>query len=187
MGGQYFLYNYEGVFMKHLLVLSLFFIILFAAGCQESNTVEPINSAEGMSLEKRDGLPLEVHTMLQELKAATAKYHDINKALADGYVDINVVVPHMGHHFLNPAYLDAEFDHTKPEILVYELRPNGKYQLVAAEFAVPLNLSSVPPEGFPGSYDGWVENTGAGIWALHAWVWEKNPLGVFNSTNPNVP
>jgi hypothetical protein len=173
--------------MKHLLVLSLFFIILFAAGCQDSNTVEPINNAEGMSLEKRDGLPLEIHLMLQEVKAATAKYHNINNALADGYVDINVVIPNMGHHFLNPAYLDANFNHTQPEILVYELRPNGKYQLVAVEYAVPLALSTDAPEGFPGDYDTWSVVADAGIWALHAWVWEKNPLGVFNATNPNVP
>jgi hypothetical protein len=171
--------------MKRYILLSLFSMALFIAGCQDSNTVEPVSSAEDITLGK--DLPKDVHRQLQEVKAATAKYHDIKQALADGYEDINVVIPHMGHHFMNFAYLDAEFDHTKPEILVYELRPNGKYQLVAVEYAVPLALSVDAPEGFIGSHDVWGVVADAGIWALHAWVWEKNPLGVFSPINPNVP
>jgi hypothetical protein len=171
--------------MKRFLIFSLFALFLFLAGCQDQNSVEPVISAEDMTLGK--DFPQELHRQLQEAKAATAKYNDIKKALADGYIDIGVVIPGMGHHFLNPAYLDAHFDHTKPEILVYELRPNGKYKLVAVEYAVPLPLSENPPEGFIGNYDQWVVVADAGIWALHAWLWEKNPLGVFNPYNPNVP
>jgi hypothetical protein len=171
--------------MKRFVVLSLLALFLFVVGCQDQNAVEPVSNSEDLSLGK--DLPQVIHRQLQELKAATAKYNDIKKALADGYVDINVVIPNMGHHFLNPTLLDDHFDHTKPEILVYELRPNGKYKLVAAEFAVPLPLSETAPEGFIGNYDQWSVVEDAGIWALHAWVWEKNPLGVFSPINPNVP
>jgi hypothetical protein len=173
--------------MRKLLLFGLFSIFFIAAGCNDPNSVEPVGEADGLTLGKHDGLPLVVHKELQAAKSATAKYNDIKKALEDGYVDIGVVIPNMGHHFLNPAYLDAEFEITKPEILVYELRPNGKYKLVALEYAVPLELSATAPEGFTGSYDVWGVVPDAGIWALHAWIWEKNPAGVFNPTNPNVP
>jgi hypothetical protein len=173
--------------MKKLLLFGFFSLFLILAGCNDPNTVEPISNSQVSTLEKWDNLPHVVHRELQAVKAATAKYNDIKKALADGYVDIGVVIPNMGHHFLNPEYLDADFELTKPEILVYELRPNGKYKLVAVEYAVPLVLANVAPEGFTGSYDVWDVVPDAGIWALHAWVWKKNPLGVFNPTNPNVP
>lgn len=169
--------------MKKYLILAVISVLLYISGCSQ-NAVEPVNTLDNSSLMK-DGVSKVVHDQLQAVKAATAKYHDIKKALADGYIDINVVVPNMGHHFLNPAYLDGQFDPTKPELLVYELTDNGHYKLVAVEYGVPLNFDM--PEGFPGSYDIWEPNAGAGIWTLHAWIWKKNPNGVFAAFNPDVP
>lgn len=169
--------------MKKLYLLLVLPAFLFLAGCAKENTVEP-NAVQNDFLSKQD-VSKDVFGILQDVKAATAKYHDIKKALADGYVDINVVVPHMGHHFLNPAYLDGTFDPTHPEILVYELTDNGNYKLVAVEYGVPLSYPV--PEGFPGSSDVWEPNQGAGIWTLHAWIWKKNPDGVFTAFNPDVP
>jgi len=170
--------------MKKLFAL-LAVTVFFIAGCQNPNSVEPVNDS-GTTLEKSYSVSPEVHAELQAVKAATAKYNDINQAIADGYADINVVVPHMGHHFLKQDYLDNTFELTKPEILVYELKANGKYKLVAVEYGTPLSNAN-PPDGFTGSGDVWVPNTGAGIWTLHAWIWEYNPAGVFNGINPNVP
>lgn len=170
--------------MRKFLFLAILPALLYLGGCSE-NTVEPLNNKENAGTLMKDGLPKVIHDELQAVKAATARYHNIENALADGYVDINVVVPNMGHHFLNPAYLDSQFVATQPEILVYELRENGHYKLVAVEYGVPLNFDM--PEGFPGSYDAWEANTDAGIWALHAWIWKINPDGVFAPFNPNVP
>jgi hypothetical protein len=171
--------------MRKFLLLSVVTIFLFA-GCQDSNSVEPVDNPEG-TLNKSYNVSDAVHSELQTLKAATAKYHDIKKAFEDGYVDINAVIPNMGHHFLNMDFLlDNEFNLTEPEILVYQLHENGRYELVAIEYGTPLS-NPAPPEGFTGSDDVWVANTDAGIWALHAWIWDYNPDGVFNGTNPNVP
>lgn len=129
-------------------------------------------------------------TLNQELalaRSSTAKYHNINKALADGYVDINLYIPNMGWHFLNGNLLDDTFEIDKPELLVYANKPGGGYRLVAVEYAVPLPLSVDPPAGFTGDDDVWNENTGAGLWTLHAWIWLHNPDGVFADFNPNTP
>jgi hypothetical protein len=144
-----------------------------------------VNEAALASFKKEDLS----HTTLLELmqaRAATARYHNIENALADGYADINVVLQNMGYHFMKSTLVDANFEVTKPEILVYSKQENGRMKLVAVEYAVPLNMSANAPAGFTGDQDVWVANTGFGLWLLHAWVWYENPDGVFNATNPAV-
>jgi len=126
---------------------------------------------------------------LQQARAATAKYQNIENAFADGYADINLVMPNMGYHFMRAELVDSIFDPRRPELLVYNKNDNGNFDLVAVEYAVPINPQSlhVPPEGFTGDADVWDFNTlNTGLWTLHAWVWKNNPDGVFNPTNPLV-
>lgn len=127
---------------------------------------------------------------VEELKlarAASARYQNINNAKADGYTDINVVIPNMGYHFMKTEYVDNHFEIEKPEILVYNKKDNGQIELVAVEYAVPIPLSpNQAPEGFTGQADEWTYSTAFNLWLLHAWVWENNPDGVFNPTNPLV-
>ena len=95
--------------------------------------------------------------------------------------------PNMGHHYMKPALVDATFEIRKPEILVYNKNHEGNFELVAVEYAVPIDQSpTVAPAGFTGSNDVWDRNTGFGLWLLHAWVWSYNPNGVFNPTNALV-
>ncbi len=124
---------------------------------------------------------------LAAARQATARYHNINNAIADGYIDINVCFPNMGCHYLKPDILDAEFDAAKPEILVYADFGNGQPRLVALEYAVPTALSATPPEGFTGNDDEWHRNETFGLWTLHAWIWYPNPDGMFAGNNPRVP
>ena len=127
-----------------------------------------------------------LHELL-EARAATAKYQHIDKALDDGYADINVVMPNMGYHFLKSAILDSKFEVKKPELLVYNKDRYGKFQLVAVEYAVPIDsMPDGPPMGFTGFGDVWDRNTTFNLWTLHAWVWKNNPAGVFHPTNPLV-
>lgn len=127
---------------------------------------------------------------LQELKQAhdaTAKFRNIQTAFDSGYVDINVVVPNMGYHFMKSAIVNPVFEVPKPEILVYNKKVNGEFDLVAVEYAVPLSASpDKAPEGFTGSADVWEHNDTFGLWLCHAWVWKFNPAGVFHDTNPLV-
>jgi len=122
---------------------------------------------------------------LEHVRRATTRYHDIRRAIADGYADINVVIPNMGRHSLRATLLDAAFDLERPELLVYT--PGEPPHLVAVEYAVPLDLAPTPPEGFSGNADVWDRNTTFGLWTLHAWIWRHNPDGVFAPMNPLVP
>ena len=136
----------------------------------------------------KDNLSPETRRELAEVRRATAKYHDLSKAVADGYVDINVFIPKMGFHYLRPAILDADFQRNKPELLVYAADPyKNRLQLVAVEYAVPLDLSPTAPEGFTGSDDEWCVNEEFGLWTLHVWLGVENPDGVFAMFNPRVP
>ena len=125
---------------------------------------------------------------LQQARAATARYRHIKNAFKDGYVDINVVVPNMGYHFMKSELTaDGVFDVRKPEILVYNKNEDGSFELGALEYAVPIDVTpDVAPEGFTGTDDVWERNTDFGLWLVHAWVWKNNPDGTFNPTNPLV-
>jgi hypothetical protein len=123
---------------------------------------------------------------LDRVRSATERYVDIAHAIADGYVDIDVIMPNMGHHYLNESLLDDTFDVERPEILVY--MPDGdEMRLVAVEYAVPRSLAEFAPMGFTGAADVWDRNTTFQLWTLHAWVWRENPNGVFAPLNPTVP
>jgi hypothetical protein len=132
---------------------------------------------------------------LRQARKATKKYRDVEEAVEDGYVDVNVVVPGQGHHYLKAELLDANFDLRHPELLLYapisdnndDEDDENHLRLVAVEYAVPIDLSPTPPEGFTGDSDEWVINDAFGLWTLHAWIWLPNPDGVFAETNPLVP
>lgn len=123
---------------------------------------------------------------LQQVRAATARYQHLKNAEKDGYVDIDVVMPNMGYHYMKMEHVDDKFEIRNPEILVYNHDEDGNMELVAVEYAIPIPLSVNAPEGFTGSGDVWTYHTGFNLWLLHAWVWKYNPDGVFNPTNPDV-
>ena len=191
--------------MKKLLVSGIVFLsLIYFMGCgmkDNNNSVDAVSNETVQNSSDETTQPSEAFlakynrcsfkTKFELLRAmiATAKYHDIKKAIKDGYADINVIIPNMGYHYLKAANLDDKFEVTKPELLVYSKDPhNGKMKLVAIEYAVPLELMpDNPPEGFTGSQDVWDKNLTFNLWTLHAWVWKFNPSGVFNPTNPNVP
>ena len=138
-------------------------------------------------LKNHKGLNEKVLSEVLQVRAATKKYRNIENAIKDGYTDISVIVPNMGHHYMKASIVDATFDINKPEILVYNKNHNGKFDLVAAEYAIPIDLSpNAAPAGFTGTGDVWDRNTGFGLWLLHSWVWHYNSDGVSNPTNPLV-
>jgi hypothetical protein len=133
-------------------------------------------------------LSLQTRTELERAREATAKYNDINVALHDNFIDINVFIPHMGFHYLNLERKDdgGVFDPEKPELLVYaQDLCEGRLRLVAVEYGIPLNFPR--PEGFTGDADVWEHDDEHGLWTLHAWLWYQNPDGVFAPFNPRVP
>jgi hypothetical protein len=133
---------------------------------------------------KHNGMNGKTFWELQKARAATARYRNLENAIADGYKDISVDVEEMGHHYLKIGLVDKVFDPARPEILVYNRTESGRPYLVAVEYAVPINEPR--PEGFSGTADVWNPSAEFQLWLLHAWVWAYNPEGVFNPTNPLI-
>jgi hypothetical protein len=189
------LYKVIRGFIQHPVQLSAILLLcLSLEACQKegikentsTETVQAIQGKEGRSevINYYSGLSWQTTMELQQARAATAKYRNIDNAIKDGYADIAVDVEHMGHHYMNTSLVDGNFDIRHPEILVYNRDANGKQVLVAVEYAVPL--TDPMPEGFTGSQDVWNGTSGFPLWLLHAWVWAYNPDGVFNWTNEAV-
>ena len=137
----------------------------------------------------RQNLPPAMERELGAARSATAKYHDVAQAEADGYVSIDLYESGEGHHWVKPSLIDGTFDATQPEILLYAGVPGeSRLQLVAVEYIVPLALSPAPPAGFTGAADTWREDSERfGMWELTVWLWEHNPNGLFTHLNPRVP
>lgn len=120
-------------------------------------------------------------------RRATAKYHDIAVALADGYVQetpciSDPVLGAQGFHYLNLAFLDGVVDPTEPELLMYIPSGNDRLKLVAVEYAVP---NTVPIPSLFGQ-DFHPAPPDVPLFVLHTWLWQANPNGIFEDWNPNL-
>jgi hypothetical protein len=146
------------------------------------------------------------HPELDELRAALKKYEDPFVAVHDGYfstVGCIVIekaggagqVPYkpggMGIHFINLGAVGPVPDPQKPTVLLYE--PDGdKLRLTGAEWFVPLAASKERPSLWGQQFDGPMMGHPPLLpaemthWDLHVWLYKKNPLGTFASTNPEV-
>lgn len=186
--------------IKTLLLGSLLFTVLIFTACKKyeasKSSVDSVNAVsknnEIMTDVATHYSALEPQTLweLQQAHAATAKYQNIENAFADNYGNVPlVVIPNMGYHFLKAQFINPVFDLKKPALLVYNKKDNGNFELVAVEYAVPIDPQApgTPPEGFTGNTDEWDFNTlNSGWWTLHAWIWKNNPDGVFKMMNPAV-
>lgn len=136
----------------------------------------------------------EVLKGLAQVRQAAAKYHDVDAALADGYVATPICVEEpdlggMGYHYINPALAsDLSVNPLKPELLLYAPSGNGRLKLVGVEYFVAY-VGQPAPTLFGVPFDGPMPGHEPGMpvhYDLHAWVWQANPAGVFADFNPNV-
>jgi hypothetical protein len=137
---------------------------------------------------------------LAAVRQATKQYRDVNAAIAAGYMPAPVcdALPGegaMGFHYANPALIaDPALDPLRPEILLYERRRNGKLRLVGVEYFkvdADQNLATATdkPSLFGQAFDGPMLGHVPGMpihYDLHAWIWKRNPSGVFAMWNPRV-
>ena len=134
-----------------------------------------------------DEIKLELWEMeIEQVKAATINYVDINVAMNEGRIDVSGYVPNMGHHYLRPQLADGNFELLQPEFILYAPDENNIMQMVAIEYGIvpddPNNPGN-PPEGFTGSEDVWHFNEMIGMWTLHVWTILDNPEGIFAAHN----
>ena len=90
-----------------------------------------------------DSLPPAVAEALARARAATARFESLDAAVAAGYQRdagrclANEPLGTMGFHHPNGALYDDRLDVERPEILVYERLPDGRYRLNGVEYIVP--------------------------------------------------
>ena len=113
---------------------------------------------------------------LAAARAATARYHDPNTALADGYVDLG---PNPGEggtiDFVNFDLIDCTLDVTKPEALRYVPSGDG-LRLVGVEYSVPMACPDSPPEDFLAGAGEWEQEPGVPAWQLAVFIWSGNSI-----------
>lgn len=104
---------------------------------------------------------------LAAVRQATTKYHDVNVALADGFIRTPACVEEsglggMGIHFINPARTMGPAENIlEPEILLYVKTGNG-LKLLGVEYMFPIGAPDAPipdpappaPILFGGPFDG---------------------------------
>ena len=142
---------------------------------------------------------------IDAMRQALAKYKDPYVAVRDLYLSTVGCVHYdgmkmeghmdypkgaMGIHFVNVT-LQGPPDPMKPNVLIYE-PVDGKLELVAAEWLVPLaavkerpNLFGIPFQGPMEGHEPLIPQ-GFHHYDLHAWLFKDNPLGMFAPTNPDV-
>ena len=129
------------------------------------------------------------------IRAATAKYHDIDVALADGYVAVSDCVESpdgaMGVHYMNPALAAAPIDLRHPAFLLYLPGDDGMRLVGVEYFKADADQDLATDEDRPSllghDFDGPMPGHGPGSpvhYDLHVWTWAHNPDGMFAEFNP---
>jgi hypothetical protein len=136
-------------------------------------------------------------------RAASARFNSVPRAEAAGYGLLPEGAPlheciaafddsgAMGFHLINGGLLDGTLDPTRPEALVYAPDGHGNLKLAALEYVVFTAdwAGEEPPSLFgqelmftpsPNRYEI------PAFYALHVWLWDRNPSGIFMPFNPDV-
>jgi hypothetical protein len=131
---------------------------------------------------------------LAAVRAATARFHRFAVADEEGYdfLFLNTCMVDgsaadrggMGYHYVNTALLDGQVSIATPEAVLYEPGPNGQLRLVALEYVIPKSAWTHPDP--PVLLGQELTLNAFDLWALHVWVWKRNPSGMFADWNPNV-
>jgi hypothetical protein len=95
-----------------------------------------------------------VDAILAEVRQATARYLDIERARADGFVQISGMEPRHGYHFARvdagavivSALSGGQLDLARPPMLLYVER-GGVWQLAGVEYALPTRPATDPLPG----------------------------------------
>jgi hypothetical protein len=128
---------------------------------------------------------------IARLRRATVRYHDVNAAIADGFIllhgcevrsgegAVGILYVHLGR------FMDGVIDPDSPDGLLYEVGRGGALRLTGAELAIPRTLwpDAAPPEFLGVPFQAEEEFDAFG---LHIWIWKLNPDGMFAQANPRI-
>ncbi|MFW6191898.1 MAG: hypothetical protein ACOC83_00315 [Gemmatimonadota bacterium] len=187
--------------------MPLMLVLCFAIGACEADPAGQLTATETTPETSTAASPPDVTTSrasgagqaemrkgLATFRRATARYHRVEAATADGFEQILPCLSNpdgpgaIGIPFAKLDRFDAEIDLSKPEILFYEPQADGSLRLVGGEPAVPIAAWEATGQTEPPSLFGreFHRNEEHGLYGLHMWVWRDSPDGVFSFWNANV-
>jgi hypothetical protein len=133
------------------------------------------------------------------VRESTERFKDVAVAEAEGYaLQFGCVsgpdAGAMGMHFVNGALVgDGEVDATRPEIVIYEPKPNGRLRLIGADYLVladAWNARHASPPQLMGQLFHLFEAPNRfglpAFYTLHVWAWKESPTGAFVNWHSNV-
>ena len=169
--------------------LASLFAVALLAGCADA-PVQP-NPPAAMPVQFVTLPATDTDGVIATLQRVTARYHNLDVAIADGFVLLHPCESRPGEGPVGIVYvnfarlLDGLVDPASPDALIYEPTRNGRERLVGVEFAIPYPLwtQQTPPQFLGATFQREDE---FGVFALHVWVWRHNPDGLFAEANPNV-
>lgn len=139
---------------------------------------------------------------LADVRAATARFHDLDVALGAGYGKFYVCTDNetpgvgaMGQHYVRGALVgDPAIDPLKPEALIYAPKPGGGSRLVGVEYVVlQADWHAAFGDAIPTVLGTPLKAVGAPnryglppFFQRHVWLWSHNPSGTYEDWNPSV-
>jgi hypothetical protein len=190
---------------KRIASLYLAVALILSGTCSYLAEAQATHSHQAMP--KPQNLTLEQGALLQVVRDSTERFKDVSVAEAEGYhLAFGCVTGPdagaMGLHYVNADFVaktpmtpTGEIDATRPQIVIYEPLPNGKLQLIGADYLVIASMwdQAHPNQGAPQlmgqlfHYFEFPNRFGLpAFYTLHVWAWKDNPNGAFVNWHPNV-
>ena len=157
------------------------------------------NHAHAAAAHARTHQKTQASALVQVVRDATARFHDVAVAEHEGYfLQFGCVSGSeygaMGMHFVNmPLVMDGEMDITRPEIVIYEPQQDGSLKLIGADylvFAEAWNAKNDSPPELMGQLFHLFEAPNrfglSAFYTLHVWAWKHSPTGTFVNWHANV-
>ncbi|MBW6454541.1 MAG: hypothetical protein K0A98_01530 [Trueperaceae bacterium] len=133
---------------------------------------------------------------LVALRDVLAPFEQVDDALAAGFEQFGNCMSGpqgaQGIHFTNGERIgDPDLDALRPEVLTYEPRPDGSLRLIGAEYLVFQQAwhdagHAAAPVLLGREFSLNTTLLDEPFYALHVWVWQYNPLGIFANWNPLI-
>lgn len=142
---------------------------------------------------------------LASVRQATAAYHDISAAKADGFGELHdaagiACIDKAGagamgiHYVLGSRVGDSAIRADQPELIIYRVGKDGSKHLAAVEYVVIADAwaqagHDAAPSLFGRTFSLVPSPNRYGLPAffeLHAWIWDPNRAGMFADYNPDV-
>jgi len=137
--------------------------------------------------------------LLKIVRDSTARFKDVNVAMAEGYVlQFGCVSGSdsgaMGLHYVNGDLVNSGIlDPTRPQIVIYEPMPDGSLKLIGADYLVIAQAWHATHPETPQMmgqlfhlFDAPNRFGLPPFYTLHVWAWKDNPNGAFVNWHPNV-